>query len=113
MKKRIRDITDQEFTATRKNLTKGVHGIDLISDDLSSIKVTLTRVMPQGEFSPHKDDYHHVFYFIEGQGIGLLDDEEYIIKPNRIVDIPAGTLHGYRNTSKKNMHLITLNIPAN
>jgi mannose-6-phosphate isomerase-like protein (cupin superfamily) len=112
MKKRIRDITDQDFVATRKDLTEGVDGLDLIPDELSTIKVTLTRVMPQGEFSTHKDDYHHVFYFIEGKGKGLLGNEEYSIKPGRIVDVPAGTFHGYRNTSQKTMLLITMNIPV-
>ena len=112
MKKSIHDITDQEFVATRKTLTKGVYGLPLISEELSTIKVTLTKVEPNGEFSTHTDDYHHIFYFIKGQGIGTLDDEEYPIKPGRIVKIPAGTPHGYRNTSSENLLLITMNILA-
>ena len=112
MKKRIYDISDQEFSVTRKNLTKGVYGFPLIPEELSRTKVTLTKVESNGVFSTHIDNYHHVFYFIKGQGIGYLEDEEYTIEPGRIVEIPAGTPHGYRNTSQESMLLITMNIPA-
>ena len=112
MKTRIRDITDQEFVATRKDLTKGVYGLPLVSKDLSITKVTLTKVTPNGEFSTHIDEYHHIFYFIKGQGVGQLGNEEYSIKPGRIVEIPVGTPHGYRNTSTETMLLITMNILA-
>ena len=112
MKKRIYDISNQNFIATRKNLTKGVYGLRLIPDELSTTRVTLTKVEPNGEFSTHIDEYHHVFYFIKGQGIGWLGDEEYTIDQGRIVDIPAGTPHGYRNTTQESMLLITINIPV-
>jgi mannose-6-phosphate isomerase-like protein (cupin superfamily) len=112
MKKRIYNITDQDFIVTRKSLTKGVYGLTLIPEEFSTTKVSLTKVEPNGVFSNHIDEYHHVFYFIKGHGIGYLDDEEYSIEPGRIVEIPAGTPHGYRNTSPENMLLITMNIPA-
>jgi mannose-6-phosphate isomerase-like protein (cupin superfamily) len=112
MKKRIYHITDQKFTATRKTLTKGVYGVSLISEDLSPTIATLTKVEPNGEFSTHIDEYHHLFYFIKGKGVGYLDDEVYKIEPGLVVEIPAGTSHGYQNTSKERMLLITMNIPA-
>jgi mannose-6-phosphate isomerase-like protein (cupin superfamily) len=111
MKKRIYNVTDQEFTTTRKNLTTGVYGVSLIPDELSKTRVTLTKVEPNGVFSTHIDNYHHIFYFLQGHGIGYLDEEEYSIEPGLIVEIPAGTPHGYRNTSQENMLLITMNIP--
>ena len=112
MKNRIFDISDLDFAAVRKDLTNGVYGSSLISNELSTTKVTLTKVEPNGEFSTHIDDYHHVLYFIKGDGVGWLGDEEFIINQGMIVNIPAGTPHGYRNSSQESMLLITINIPV-
>ena len=112
MKKSIYNSSNLDFGAIRKDLTKGVYGLPLIPEELSTTKVTLTKVQPYGEFSSHVDDYHHVFYFIKGQGIGWIDEEKYDVMPGRIVEIPAGVPHGYQNTTQENMLLITINIPS-
>ncbi|MHA2213132.1 MAG: cupin domain-containing protein [Candidatus Thorarchaeota archaeon] len=71
--------------------------------------MTLTQVHPGGKFSSHRDEYDHVFYFIDGNGKGWIGEETYDIRPHRIVEVPAGELHGYENTSEKTMLLITVN----
>ena len=109
MERRVYDIKDQDFAVTRRPLVEGVSGLSLIPKDLTNFKITLTKVEPGGKFSLHRDDYHHVLYFISG--IGWLEEEQYDIRPDRIVEIPAGILHGYMNSSNETMILITVNIP--
>ncbi|MBD3158515.1 MAG: cupin domain-containing protein [Candidatus Lokiarchaeota archaeon] len=111
--KEIELVTKTDFEVVRDEITEGVVGFPLVTAFSSGTKVTLTRVKPQGEFSEHRDDYHHVLYFISGNGVGWLEDEEYGIMPGRLVQIPKGTLHGYRNDSGETMTLLTINIPEN
>ncbi len=103
-------ITDKEWKETRPKDTINVFGKSLIPQEWSDVKMVLTKVETQGEFSTHIDDYHHVFYYLEGSGIGWIDDEEYEIKPGLVVEVPAGKRHGYRNTGSQELMLITLNI---
>lgn len=111
IQKRIYDLKEREWVITRKNLTKKIFGKSLIPEKLTDVKIVLTRVESGGEFSLHKDSYHHVFYFIEGQGEGWLGDKTYDIKPGRVVEVPAGESHGYKNTAEEDLILITINIP--
>ncbi|TFG03582.1 cupin domain-containing protein [Candidatus Thorarchaeota archaeon] len=110
--KRIEDLPEMDFRGIREDVASKVFGCTLVPTMASGIKITLTRVEPQGEFSTHKDQYHHVLYFLSGHGVGWLDSDEYEVKAGRAVRIPAGTLHGYRNNSSETMTLLTINIPA-
>jgi mannose-6-phosphate isomerase-like protein (cupin superfamily) len=85
----------------------------LIPKDWSNVKMVFTKVLPEGEFSDHIDNYHHVLLFLEGSGIVKVNDKEYDIKPNLVVKVPAGTRHSYKNKGKDELHLITVNIPIN
>lgn len=109
--KRIKLVTKADFKVVREEFTEGVVGFPLAPGLSSGTKITLTRVKPQGEFSEHRDDYYHVLYFISGNGVGWLDDKQYDIMPGRLVQIPKGTPHGYRNDSGEMMTLLTINIP--
>ncbi|MFQ6126280.1 MAG: cupin domain-containing protein [Candidatus Heimdallarchaeota archaeon] len=111
LQKRTYKLKDLEWTALRKDLTKGIFGKSLIPGELTNVKIMLTRVVPGGEFTIHKDPYHHVFYFIEGQGKGWLGDVSYKINPDLVVEVPAGELHGYKNTGVKDLLFLTINIP--
>ena len=95
----------------REDVTSLVYGKSIIPEDWSNVKISITKVDPKGEFSNHIDSYHHVFYFIKGKGIGYINDEEYEIIPELVVEIPAGIAHGYKNTSDEDLLLLTINIP--
>lgn len=110
--KRIKLVTKTDFEIVRDEITEGVVGFPLVPALSSGLKITLTKVDPQGEFSEHRDDYHHVLYFISGNGVGWVEGEEYGIMPGRLVQIPKGTPHGYRNDSSEMITLLTINIPA-
>lgn len=108
---RIYDLHGEEWKAVRGDLTKRVFGKSLIPRNLGEIQIVWTKVEPNGEFPRHKDPYHHVFYFLKGQGEGWLGNETYEIKPGTVVEIPAGELHGYKNTGENDITLLTVNIP--
>jgi mannose-6-phosphate isomerase-like protein (cupin superfamily) len=111
MKPRIYDLSSQDFTLSSRPETESVLIKPLIPSGYTETKVILTKVEPGGSFQSHADAYHHVFYFIEGHGEGVLGEETYEIAPGRVVEVPAGMKHGYRNTFTSEMLLLTVNIP--
>ncbi|MFQ5821029.1 MAG: cupin domain-containing protein [Candidatus Heimdallarchaeota archaeon] len=111
LQKRVYNLNKLEWKALRKDLTIGVSSKSLIPEELTDVKIVLTRVEPGGEFTIHQDPYHHVFYFIEGRGEGQLGDVFYEINSGLVVEVPAGELHGYKNTGEKDLLLFTVNIP--
>ena len=110
IEKRIRVIKEQDFVPGRKSISKGVLTHSLIPDGLSNVNIILTRVAPGGESAPHRDDYHHILYFMKGVGKGCVDESNYAIKPGTVVEIPAGSLHSYQNTSREPLELLVVNI---
>ena len=108
---RIYKLDEKEWKPTRENLTVNVFGISLIPAEWTNHKFVLTKVNPGGEFSMHTDPYHHVFYFLKGQGIGWIGDETYEITPDLIVEVQSGESHGYKNIGAEDLVLLTINIP--
>ena len=109
---RIYDLMDQEGSPTRPELTVGVVGHHLIPSGISNVTVNLTEVHPGGSFSIHTDNYHHIFYIINGSGQGQLDEDQYELRPGRVIEVPSGVPHGYTNTGNSTMLLLTINIPV-
>lgn len=109
---RIYNLNDEIMSEIRKELTEKISGHSLIPEGLSTTRVAITKVDADGEFSIHRDMYHHVLYCFSGIGVGLIDTEEYDFRPGTIVEIPAGTPHGYKNTSDEPLFLVTINIPV-
>ena len=107
----IKNLDDLDWKETRSDITTRVYGKSLLPKDWTKVKMTITKVEPGGKFPIHKDNYHHVFYFISGSGKGILEKEEYQIKPEMIVEVPAGKEHGYENTGNDDLILITVNLP--
>ncbi|MHA2356301.1 MAG: cupin domain-containing protein [Candidatus Thorarchaeota archaeon] len=105
----VQDWSELLWEFTRPNITTNVLGSRLLPEGTAVQAVTLTRVEPKGEFSVHADDYAHVFLFFEGQGEGWLGDEVYAIRPKLIVRVPSGLPHGYKNTGRSDLTLLTIN----
>ena len=105
----ILDWSELTWESTKPAIATGVFGSRIVPDEGKVRAVTLTRVEPNGEFSPHVDDYDHVFLLIEGKGMGWLGEDSYDIKPRLIVRVPAGQSHSYRNTTDSDLILLTIN----
>ncbi|MGC9779619.1 MAG: cupin domain-containing protein [Candidatus Heimdallarchaeota archaeon] len=111
IKKKVYNIEKVDWLPIRKDISSNVFGKSLLPNELTDVTISYTKVEHNGEFKKHIDSYHHVLYFIKGQGVGYLDNEEYIIEPNLVIEIPAGISHGYKNNGKEELFLITINIP--
>lgn len=109
---KISTIDDSNLNPVRGDITKDIVGRSLIPESLSKTSVTYTKVGPSGRFEEHVDDYHHVLLFPHGHGILYIDKHEYAIEEGMLVEIPAGTPHGYQNITDEDMLLITINIPV-
>ena len=76
----------------------------------SNFKANLTLAKPGGEFPEHVDPYTHIFYILEGQGEASVEGEWIAWRKGTALTVPAGKKHGYRNTGKTDLLLITLNL---
>ncbi|BCR06112.1 hypothetical protein DESUT3_31810 [Desulfuromonas versatilis] len=112
MEARVFDLDDLGWQRLRQDLTTGVSAKPLHAAAAGGLKLMLTRVEPGGEFARHADPYHHLFWFVEGEGVGWLGDKTYAISPGRVAQVPAGTSHGYRNTGDVDLVLLTVNLPV-
>ncbi len=76
----------------------------------SGSKATLVLARPGGEFPEHVDPYSHIFYILAGEAEISVDNEKISAKPGTALTVPAGRKHGYRNSGRVDLTLITLNI---
>jgi quercetin dioxygenase-like cupin family protein len=76
----------------------------------SNFKASLTLAKPGGEFPEHADLYTHIFYILEGEGEASVEGERISWKKGAALTVPSGMKHGYRNTGKADLLLITINI---
>jgi quercetin dioxygenase-like cupin family protein len=110
--KKVYHLGISDWKSIRPEFTKGIVGKGLAPKGTKDIDVTVTRVEPGGEFSPHHDPYHHVFYVFQGEGEVRFGEDVYPIGPETVVEVPAGEVHAYRNNGSVEMILLTLNIPV-
>ncbi|HUT80301.1 MAG TPA: cupin domain-containing protein [Candidatus Bathyarchaeia archaeon] len=109
---KIYNLNNVEWNSIRPEFTIKITGKSILPKEWSDIKLTITKVEPEGEFPIHKDAYHHIFYFITGNGRLFIEQKQFDIIPNLVVEIPAGLSHGYKNTGSEEMILLTGNIPV-
>jgi quercetin dioxygenase-like cupin family protein len=76
----------------------------------SNFKASLTLAKPGGDFPEHADPYTHIFYILEGEGEAWMEGEKIAWKAGTALTVPAGRKHGYRNSGKTDLLLITLNL---
>jgi len=52
-----------------------------------------------GEVRAHvHQETEEIFYFIRGKGVVILGEKEVSVRAGSVVRVPAGTVHGVRNT---------------
>ncbi len=62
-------------------MAREVFGKSLPPEELTAVKVVLTRVAPGGEFALPKDPYPQVFWFLDGAGRGRRGERQSAIRP--------------------------------
>lgn len=103
------DDASLEWQPVRPDVAEGVFGKTLFDD---KIKIVLTRVVPNGKFRPHRDKYSHVFYFLSGEGMVTVGEQQSIARAGVVARVDAGELHAYENISTDDLLLISSNIPT-
>jgi len=102
------DAAELEWQPVRLDVARGVYGKTLLAD---GVKVVLTRVVPDGRFSAHRDDYAHLFYFLGGQGLVWKGEQQFQARAGLAVHVAAGVAHAYENTGTEDLTLISINVP--
>lgn len=103
------DTASLEWQPVRPDVADRVYGKTLLAD---GVKVVLTRVAPGGRFSPHRDDYGHLFYFLSGQGVVSVGEKQFEVWPGLAVRVAAGEAHAYENTGPEDLILFSINLPC-
>ena len=83
----IIDVDLLEWETIRPDVAHGVYGRLLLN---TGVELVLTRVLPSGGFTAHRDAYGHLLYFIGGSGKIGIGGEEVSIKPGLVVRIESG-----------------------
>ncbi len=104
----IREITSLDWEPVRPDVARDIFGRTLMED---GVKVVLTRVAPGGGVRKHRDQYGHLLYFLSGEGIVQVNDQEVKAKPGLVVRVMPGETHAYANTGAEDLMLISMNLP--
>jgi len=102
------DTATLESRPVRPDLTRGVTARQLLD---RPVAMTLTRVVPGGNFQTHRDQYGHLFLVLSGRGEVLTEEERHHLGPGQMVRIAPGEMHAYANTGQEDWLLLSLNIP--
>jgi len=94
----------------RPEVAHGVFAKTLLDD---GTKLMLVRVEPGGGFASHRDGYGHLFYFLSGEGVVRVGDQESPATAGLVVRVAAGEAHSYENTGTAEMVLISANLTEN
>lgn len=87
--------------AFRRVVVTGEHG-----------QVVLMTIEPGGEIGAEVHDHvDQVLVFVDGRGEAILDGQTVEVGPGRLVFVPAGTRHNFRNTGDGPLRLYTVYAP--
>ena len=78
----------------------------------SHAQVVVMNIPPGGEIGEEThSDVDQVLIFIAGEGVAILDGQRSRVGPERLVLVPAGTLHNFINTGTADLRLYTIYAP--
>ena len=91
----------QENSFFRKVLSTGRHA-----------QVVVMSIPAGGEIGEEvHEDTDQILTFVSGEGVAVVDGEESPVGPNRLVHVPAGTVHNVINRGQVYLRLYTVYAP--
>ena len=90
----------KENDAFRREVITGEHS-----------QVVLMTIQPGGEIGEEVHHVDQVLVFVEGDAEAILEGETTAVHVNRLVFVPAGTTHNFRNTGSTPLRLYTIYAP--
>jgi mannose-6-phosphate isomerase-like protein (cupin superfamily) len=104
----IIDLDKLDWIPVRPDAAGGVVGKPLLD---AGIKAVFTRVAPGGGFSPHRDAYAHLMYFLSGSGEINIEGKGSDVGAGTAAYVAPGDEHSYRNTGLDDLMLLSFNLP--
>ena len=75
-------------------------------------QIVVMSIPPGGEIGEEThEDVDQVLVFVMGEGVAVIEGERSPVGPNRLVQVPAGTLHNFINTGATDLRLYTIYAP--
>jgi mannose-6-phosphate isomerase-like protein (cupin superfamily) len=74
-------------------------------------QLVLMSVEPGDEIGEETHKVDQILVFVDGEGQAVLDGKKSKVKPNSLVEVPAGTLHNFINTGDTPLKLYTIYAP--
>ena len=102
------DARDLEWRPHRLDVAHGVYAKTFSTGE---VKVSLVRVIPGGAFTPHRDTWGHIFFFLSGEGRATVGETTSSVKAESVVSVLPGVTHSYENTGSSDLTLISINLP--
>jgi quercetin dioxygenase-like cupin family protein len=97
----VRRESDIEYESVdaADGLEKGV----LLNESHGAPNVAIRRftLAPGGSVPEHTNDIEHEQYVLDGEYVVGIGDTEYTVSAGDAIQIPAGTVHWYRNESDR------------
>ncbi|CAN5156154.1 hypothetical protein BH20ACT24_BH20ACT24_00090 [soil metagenome] len=75
-------------------------------------QLVVMTIPPGGEIGEEvHPDTDQILLFVEGKGVAVLEGTMSPVGPDRLVFVPAGTRHNFRNTGDRALRLVTVYAP--
>ena len=88
-------------TFYRKEIFTGVHS-----------QLVLMNLLVGQEIGKEIHKVDQIFFFAQGEGEAILNDVVSQVAPYRMVFVPAGVEHNFKNTGQEDLKLFTIYAPA-
>src|SRR5438477_8594085 len=75
-------------------------------------QIVLMSVAPGQDLGKEIHHVDQILFFVDGQGVAILNDVQSDIFPYHMVFVPAGVEHNFKNTGARDMKICTIYAPA-
>ena len=75
-------------------------------------QIVLMSVAPGQDIGKEIHHVDQILFFVDGQGIAILNDVQSEVFPYHMVFVPAGVEHNFKNTGGRDMKICTIYAPA-
>ncbi len=83
-----------------------------IDPNMRNFTVTCARIEPGGYSVPHKHTYEKAIFYLSGDGLVQIGDEEHKVSPRTMVFIPADTVHCHKEViGDEPLVLLEISVP--
>ena len=75
-------------------------------------QIVLMSVAPGQDIGKETHSVDQILFFVDGQGIAILNDVQTEVFPYHMVFVPSGVEHNFKNTGSRDMKICTIYAPV-